>query len=36
VDGLRFLPPEVVCMPIEGTIPRFSEGTNNVFALRKY
>jgi hypothetical protein len=29
------IPPEVVCMPIEGTISRFSEGTNNAFALRK-
>src|SRR5215468_11382150 len=30
VDCHATLPPEVVCMPIEGTISRFSEGTNNV------
>jgi hypothetical protein len=33
--AMRPLPPEVVCMPIKGTISRFSEGTNNAFALRK-
>jgi hypothetical protein len=26
---------DFLCMPVEGTIPRFSEGTNNAFALRK-